>query len=64
MTDRPAIRPRDDEHLYVYSPDDVADILADAFVDVREVVDDDDTATECIDIVYERLTDEYYTHDG
>jgi len=59
---RPVVRPLDDEELYVYSEDDLADILSDAFVDLREVVADDQAA-DCVSIVYDRLTDDYYTDE-
>lgn len=50
----------DCEELYVYSRDDYERLLGDAFVDIREVVRDDETAANVVDIVYERLTDDFY----
>jgi len=58
-------RSRDPETLLVLSEDDIEDILGDAFVDIRERVEDDATAAECVEIVHERLTDPWYytTHE-
>jgi len=50
----------DADELYVYSREDYGRILGDAFVDIREVVRDDETAADVVDIVYERLTDDFY----
>jgi len=58
-------RTRDGETLIVLSGRDIEDMLADAFVDIRERVEDDATAAECVEIVHERLTDPWYytTHE-
>lgn len=53
--------PRDDEDLLIYSEEDLAQILSDVYVDTREIVDDEDAA-QLIDVVYDRLTDTYYSH--
>jgi hypothetical protein len=53
----------DEDALYCYSEADFADILGDAFVDIREQATDDATAAAICDIVYERLTDGFYTHE-
>lgn len=58
MTTHPDVR--DDEQLYVYSEEDVAGIVSDMYVDVREVTNDDKTAAAIVEIFYERLTDDYY----
>lgn len=58
---RPALRGPDCEELYVYSAEDLGRILGDGFVDVREVVADDETASEVVDVVYRRLTDDFYS---
>jgi len=50
----------DAEELYIYSDDDLSCILSDGFVDIREVVEDDETAAAVVDIVYGRLTDGFY----
>jgi len=50
----------DAQELYVYSREDYGRILGDAFVDIREIVPDDETAADVVDIVYERLTDDFY----
>jgi hypothetical protein len=57
-------RTRDGETLIVLSEDDIEDMLADAFVEMREVTDDE-TAAACVEIVHERLTDPWYytTHE-
>jgi len=55
--------PPDEDALFLYSEADMADILGDAFVDVRECVDDDATAADVCDIMYERLTDGFYSHE-
>jgi hypothetical protein len=47
--------------LYVYSEEDIAGIASDMYVDLREVMDDDQAA-EAVDICFERLTDGYYSH--
>lgn len=52
-------RTRDAETLTVLSERDIEDMLADAFVEMREVTDDE-TAATCVDIVHERLTDPWY----
>ena len=57
MTDRET---RDAEELYIYSAADFERILGDGFVDVREVVADDETAAQVVDILYRRLTDDFY----
>jgi hypothetical protein len=59
--DGPRERPLDEEALYIYSAEDFGNILADAFVELRELTDDDETAAEAVDIVYDRLTDDFYT---
>jgi hypothetical protein len=49
--------------LFVYSRADVEDdIVPDMFVDFREVMSDE-TAAEAVDIVLERLTDDFYSHE-
>jgi len=51
----------DAEELYIYSDDDdLSCILSDGFVDIREVVADDETAAQVVDIMYGRLTDGFY----
>jgi len=55
-------RQRGSERLYVYSEEDVAKILSDCFIDMREVVDDYEAA-RCLDIVQGRLTDDYYSNE-
>ena len=48
--------------LFVYSRNDIEDdIVPDMFVDFREIMSDE-TAAEAVDIVYERLTDDFYSH--
>ena len=48
--------------LFVYSRADIEDdIVPDMFVDFREVMSDE-TAAEAVDIVHERLTDDFYAH--
>jgi hypothetical protein len=47
--------------LFVYSRDDIEDdIVPDMFVDFREIMPDE-TAAEAVEIVHERLTDEFYS---
>jgi hypothetical protein len=53
-------RTRDAETLIVLSERDIEDMLADAFVEMREVTRDDETAAACVDIAHERLTDGWY----
>lgn len=54
-------RMTDAEDIYVYSEEDFSAILSDAFVEIREVRGvDDRQAAEAVDIVYERLTDDFY----
>jgi len=50
-----------DDTLRLLTDEDIADRLADAFVDARDVVGDE-AAADVLDIVYQRLTDEWY-HD-
>jgi nitrogen regulatory protein PII-like uncharacterized protein len=59
MTSHPSTR--DCEDLYVYSEEDLADIASDMYVDIRDVVDDEDAAA-VTEIIFDRLTDEHYTH--
>lgn len=57
-----APRPRDDEiSLYVYSDEDIEDILGDCYVDIHELVDEDDAAA-VLNLVHDRLTDDFYAH--
>lgn len=60
--DNDAVDVCDEGQMYVYSEEDLSNILADAWVDMREVVGDD-AAAECLDICYNRLTDDFYTHE-
>jgi len=55
-------RPVEAEELYIYSREDIEKILGDAFVDLREVTGDDVEAAECVDVLYDRLTDDFYGH--
>lgn len=52
----------DAEELYIYSREDIERILGDSFVDLREVTDDDREAAECVDVLYDRLCDDFYGH--
>lgn len=54
---------RDDDYLYILSEEDIQDILSDCFVDIREIVSDDETASECISVTYDRFTDEFYSDE-
>jgi len=52
----------DAEELYIYSREDIERILGDSFVDLREVTGDDREAAECVDVLYDRLCDDFYGH--
>ena len=52
-----------DDRLYIYSESDISGIRGDMFVQFREVVSDDATAAELVEIVDQTLTDEFYTND-
>jgi len=58
---RRTFKPTEEEELYIYSQEDIERILGDAFVDLREI-SDDETAAQSIDIMYERLIDDFYDH--
>lgn len=53
----------DPSQIYIYSEEDIAGIASDMFVDMRQIMDDDQAA-EAVDICFERLTDDFYSHDN
>lgn len=59
--DNPETEIRHGEDLVVFSRAELDGILSDCFVDMREVVRDDQAA-DCVDIVRDRLTDDFYTN--
>lgn len=52
--------PRTDDTLFVLSQEDIDDILADAYVDIRQEVADDATAADVVTIVRSRFQDPFY----
>jgi len=58
-TDDDRVIRQGDDRLLVFSEAGLERILADAFADSRESVDDDDAAF-VIDTVHERMTDDFY----
>jgi len=53
-----------DDNLFVLSQTDIEDILSECYVEMREVVGDDDAAV-CVEIAHDEITDSYYyEHDG
>jgi len=55
-------KPRESEEIYAYTEEDLANILSDCFVDIRDVTGDSEAA-DIVDMVYGRLTDDFYGHE-
>jgi len=52
----------DPESFYAYSEEDIARILSDAYVELRECMDEEDAAV-AVDVAYLQLTDGFYGQD-
>jgi hypothetical protein len=52
--------PLDCEEIYIYSEKDLEAICSDVWLDLREVAGEQ-AAAQCIEIVHDRLTDDFYS---